>query len=74
MPFIYCNTQKFEVVNYLLLLVYSTFSDRVGLPLHKIPSLFHSVMDVFFVGLLCRSAISASTLSSHVLGSTCEYL
>ena len=36
-----------------MLSVYSPFSDRVGLPLHNthIPSLFTSIMDIFFVDL-----------------------
>ena len=33
----------------LLLSVYSPFSDRVGLPLHNIPSPLLSVIDIFFV-------------------------
>ena len=33
----------------ILLSVYSPFSDRVGLPLHNIPSLFLPVMNVFSV-------------------------
>ena len=36
---------------YILLLVYSSFSDRVGLPLNNIPSPFPYVMDIFFVDL-----------------------
>ena len=32
--------------NYILS-VYSPFSDRVGLPLHNIPSPFISIMDIF---------------------------
>ena len=35
----------------LLLSVYSLFSDRVGLPLHNIPSPLLSVMNIFFVDL-----------------------
>ena len=35
----------------ILLSVYSPFSDRVGLPLHNMPSQFPSVMDIFFVDL-----------------------
>ena len=44
-----------------ILSAYSTFSDRVGLPLHKIhiPSPFDSIIDIFFVdlkfGLPCGS-------------------
>ena len=36
-----------------ILSVYSSFSDRVGLPLHNIhnPSPFTSIMDIFFVDL-----------------------
>ena len=35
-----------------ILSVYSPFSDRVGLPLHNIPSPLLSVIDIFFVDLI----------------------
>ena len=42
---------------YHILSVYRRFSDRVGLPLHNIhiPSLFTSIMDIFFVDLSSAS-------------------
>ena len=58
--------RKAKQVSYSLLLpVYSPFSDRVGLPLHNIPSPFLSVMDIFFVDL--KFFHTASTLSNQVL-------
>ena len=45
-----------------ILSVYSPFSDRVGLPLHNIISLFLHVMDIF-----SSSAISTTILYNHVL-------
>ena len=38
-----------KAIHILLLSVYSPFSDRVGLPLHNIPSPFLSVMNMFFL-------------------------
>ena len=41
------------VIYVYILSLYYPFSDRVGLPLHNIhiPSLFTSIMDIFFVDL-----------------------
>ena len=50
--YVYSCIILFYYVSLLLLLsVYSPFSDRVGLPLHNIPSPFLSIMDIFFVDL-----------------------
>ena len=40
-----------SILYYIYYRVIVPFSDRVGLPLHNIPSPFPSVMDIFFVDL-----------------------